>query len=270
MQYGSIGQNMTYSYSKIIHEALGAYPYELRSLESEELDQLLKTRDFKGLSVTIPYKRAVIPYCDHLSPLAAEIGAVNCLYFDEEQGLCGTNTDYTGFLYAIDTAGISVRNRKVVILGNGATCQTIKKAVTDLGASELVVVSRQVDKPFRKAEDGRSCLMINYDDLMAEHVDAEVVINASPVGMYPDVEDCLIDLSRFSCCKGVFDVIYNPYYTAFIKQAVSLDIPFASGLSMLVAQATAAAGYFTGKGSFYEKENERIIAMLKREFVQNN
>lgn len=269
MEYGSIGQNMTYSYSKVIHEALGAYPYELRSLQPEELDKLLQERDFKGLSVTIPYKKTVIPYCDHLSPLAAEIGAVNCLYFDNQHELHGTNTDYTGFLYAIDTAGIAVRGKKVVILGNGATCQTIKKAVTDRGASELIVASRKAGEPVEVTAGGSTCLMVNYEGL-SDHADAEIVINATPVGMYPNIEDCLIDLSRFSHCKGVFDVIYNPYYTALIKQAVGLNIPFASGLSMLVAQATAAAGYFTGKGSFYEKENERIISMLKREFVQNN
>ncbi len=269
MKYGSIGQNMTYSYSKIIHEALGAYPYELRSLEPEELNELLQNRDFNGLSVTIPYKKTVIPYCDHLSQLAAEIGAVNCLYFDENHELHGTNTDYTGFLYAIDTAGISVRGKKVVILGNGATCQTIKKAVTDRGASELVIASRKAAAPTEMTVGSCNCLMVNYEDL-SDHADAEIVINATPVGMYPGVSDRLIDLRAFPCCKGVFDVIYNPYYTALVKQAVDLNISFASGLSMLVAQATAAAGYFTGKGSFYEKENERIISMLKREFVQNN
>lgn len=268
MKYGSIGQNMTYSYSKIIHEALGAYPYELRSLEAEELDELLESRDFKGLSVTIPYKKAVMDYCDRLSPLAAEIGAVNCLYFDEDHQLCGTNTDYTGFLYAIDAAGISVRDRKVVILGNGATCQTIKKGVADREALQMVVVSRKLAGPAQlELIGGIPCVTVSYEGL-SDHADAEIIINATPVGMYPDVSGCLIDLRDFPCCKGVFDVVYNPYYTAFIKGAVSLNIPFASGLSMLVAQATAAAGYFTGKGSFYEKENERIISMLKREFVK--
>lgn len=268
MEYGSVGQNMAYSYSKVIHEALGSYAYELRSLEPEELAELVRSRDFKGLSVTIPYKKAVIPYCDHLTPLAAEIGAVNCLYFDDNHELWGTNTDYTGFLYAIETAGISITGRKVVILGDGATCQTIKKAVTDQGAAELVVASRKTAEPTLKTAGGIQCLMVNYGDLKKSHTDADIVINATPVGMYPNGSDSLIDLNDFSCCKGVFDVVYNPYYTALIKQAESLNIPFASGLSMLVAQATVAAGYFTGKGNVFEKENERIISMLKKEFAE--
>lgn len=266
MEYGSLGRNMKHSYSKIIHEELG-YAYDLVSLEPEEVDAFLKKRDFKGLSVTIPYKKTVIAYCDHLTPLAAEIGAVNALYFDEEHQLWGTNTDYSGFLYAINSVGISVSDKKVVILGDGATCQTIKKAVSDSGASELIVASRKVAEPTVRETKGITCLMVNYEDLAA-HDDAEIIINATPVGMRPDTSGCLVDLEKFPKCQGVFDVVYNPFYTKLIRQAEDLRIPYASGLSMLVAQATVAAGYFRGKCGFYEKETERIIAKLKREFVK--
>lgn len=266
MEYGSLGRNMKHSYSKIIHEELG-YDYALISLEPEEIDGFLTKREFKGLSVTIPYKKTVIDYCDHLTPLAAEIGAVNALYFDENHQLWGTNTDYSGFLYALDTAGISVGGKKVVILGDGATCQTIKKAVSDRGAGELIVASRKVTGPAVCKTGDISCLMLNYEDL-AKQTDAEVIINATPVGMRPDTSGCLVDLKNFPDCKGVFDVVYNPFYTKLIKQAEDLQIPYASGLSMLVAQATVAAGYFRGKCGFYEKETERIIAKLKREFIE--
>lgn len=266
MRYGSVGANMKHSYSKMIHEALG-YSWELMSLTCEEVDELLRKREFSGLSVTIPYKKTVIPYCDWVSPLAFEIGAVNTLYFDENKRLCGTNTDYTGFLYAMDATGIEIEGKKAVVLGDGATCQTIKKALTDRGAKSLAVVSRRVEEAYiRKQKGFADCLMINYEDLK-EHGDADLVINATPVGMYPDTGKKLVDLELFPNCSGVFDVIYNPYKTELVKQADALGIPASGGLCMLVAQATSAANYFMGKPGYYEKENERIISILKAEFA---
>lgn len=264
MLYGSVGANMKHSYSKFIHESLG-YPWELISIEENDLRQLLESRDFKGLSVTIPYKKLVIPYCDKVSPLAEEIGAVNTLYFDEEGNLCGTNTDYLGFLYAMDSAGIEIEGKKAVILGAGATCRTIKKALTDRGIGTLVVACRKTEKPFIKEENGIKCLMINFNDLK-EHTDADLVINATPVGMRPDVNGQIVDLEMFPSCKGVFDVVYNPYKTKLVQQAESLGIPAAGGLKMLVAQATAAGNYFMNKPGFYDKENERVIELVKNEY----
>lgn len=263
MEYGLIGEKLGHSYSKIIHEKLGAYTYNLKPLAKDELEAFMQARDFKGLNVTIPYKQAVIPFCDEVSGLAREIGAVNTLYFNENGRLCGTNTDYLGFLYAMDEAGISVANKAVVILGDGATHKTIKKAVSDRGAKEIIVASRKADSP-QKLDD---CTKVNYKDL-PDYAYAEIVINSTPVGMYPNTDGCPADLSMFTECQGVFDVIYNPYHTNFIRQAIALDIPFASGLSMLVAQATAAAGFFTGRGNFYEKENKRIISELKSAFTK--
>ncbi len=263
MKYGSIGANMKYSYSKMIHEALG-YPWQLWSLEETEVRELLEKRDFDGASVTIPYKQLVMDYCDYLSPLAEEIGAVNVLYFDREKRLCGSNTDYTGFLYAMDRAGIEIEGKKAVILGNGATCQTIKKALSDRGAAALIVASRKGGSGREEEKAGPSCRIVSYRELVEEHKDAELIINASPVGMQPDTEKKLVDLRDFPACSGVFDVIYNPPQSALIRQAVSLKLPASGGIPMLIAQATAAAELLMDRPGYYEKENERLIEMLRK------
>lgn len=274
MIYGLIGEKLGHSYSKIIHEKLGAYTYDLIPLTSQELDSFLKNRNFKGLNVTIPYKQTVIPYCDQVSPLAQEIGAVNTLYFNAQGELCGTNTDYAGFIYAMERAEISVQNKKVLILGDGATCKTVRKAVLDMGAREILIASRKIVTPVfqsLKTDTKHSpyplinCTTLNYKDLDAQP-DAEIIINTTPVGMWPNTDGRPIYLSRFSMCCGVFDVVYNPYYTQFIQQAKELGIPYASGLAMLVAQASAAAGCFTGKGGF-ASQNETIIKELKNLFI---
>lgn len=274
MIYGLIGEKLGHSYSKIIHEKLGAYSYDLFPLTMQELDCFLKERNFAGLNVTIPYKQTVIPYCDFVSPLAKEIGAVNTLYFNNQGNLCGTNTDYSGFIYAMDSAGIPIYNKKVLILGDGATCKTIRKALLDKGANEIIIASRKVSTPvFEQLKTDKevspyaliNCTTLNYTDLDAQY-DAEIIINSTPVGMWPNMDNSPIDLSRFSKCCGVFDVVYNPYYTKFILQAKELGIPYASGLAMLVAQATAAAVYFTGKRGF-EVHNKAIIRDLKELFL---
>lgn len=267
MRYGLLGEKLGHSYSKVIHEKLGDYKYDLIPLSLSELHEFMKKREFKGLNVTIPYKEEVMQFCDNISHLAKEIGAVNTLYIDANGQLHGTNTDYLGFLYAIDEAGILVDDKTVLILGDGATHRTIKTAVLDREAKKILVASRKVEgeTPLENAPEGS--LLLNYKELK-NHPEVNIVINATPVGMFPNTEGSPVDLTLFPNCSGVFDVVYNPYYTNFIKQAIKLEIPYASGLAMLVAQATAAAGYFTGKGSDYETENERIIKELKSEFVR--
>lgn len=276
MIYGLIGEKLGHSYSKIIHEKLKDYTYDLYPLEKDQVDTFMKKREFLGLNVTIPYKETVIPYCDYVSPLAKEIGAVNTLYFNEQGLLCGTNTDYYGFIYAMESAGITIHNKKILLLGDGATCKTIRKAVLDQGASEIVIASRKVKEPIfdhfkatseKSAYNFINCTTLNYKDLEAQ-LDVDVIINTTPVGMWPNTDNRPIDLSKFSKCRGIFDVIYNPYYTKFILQAKELGIPYASGLSMLVAQATAAAEYFTGKKS-YVNQNHDIIKELKEMFITN-
>lgn len=274
MTYGLVGEKLGHSYSKVIHEKLKAYDYELFPLSEDEVIEFVKSRDFEGLNVTIPYKQTVMPYCDLISPLAEEIGAVNTLYFDKERRLCGTNTDYHGFIYAMEDGAIPIYDKKVLILGDGATCKTLRKAVLDMGANEIVIASRRVEAPvfehFQRDTttapfERINCTTINYLDLDAQP-DVQVIINATPVGMFPNIQGTPVDLSRFPKCIGVFDVVYNPYYTQFILQAKDLGIPYASGLSMLVAQATAAAGYFTGGKDFSDKNSE-IISCLKEEMV---
>ena len=142
MTYGLIGEKLGHSYSKIIHEMLGRYEYDLISLSPQQMEAFISARGFSGVNVTIPYKKDVIPFCDHVTDLAAEIGSVNCLYFRDGK-LCGTNTDYLGFLYAADAAGISFTGRKVLILGNGGTSLTARKAARDRGASEILITTRR-------------------------------------------------------------------------------------------------------------------------------
>lgn len=251
MTYGLIGAKLGHSYSAIIHGMLGRYEYDLLSIDTAAMEALLKSRNFSGLNVTIPYKKAVIPFCDHITDLAREIGSVNCLYFKNGE-LWGTNTDYRGFLYAAETAGISFEGKKVLILGNGGTSLTVRKAVSDRGASTILITSR-------RNEDG----CISYNDLQ-NYRDAEVIINTTPVGTYPDNGGSLIDLKDFPQCCGVIDVIYNPLATDLLQQAESLGIPHTNGLPMLVAQATAAAEHFLDEAGL-QNENLRIIGALKKD-----
>ena len=251
MTYGLIGEKLGHSYSKIIHEMLGRYEYQLLSLDPPQFEDFIEKRSFNALNITIPYKKAVMQYCDTISDLAAEIGSVNTLYFDGGK-LCGTNTDYQGFLYAAERAGISFDGRKVLILGNGGTSLTARKAVRDKGAAEILITTS-------RGEEG----CIPYEKL-PEHQDVEIIINTTPVGTYPNNGGRLIDLSDFPKCKGVIDVIYNPFATDLLQQAKELNIPHTNGLPMLVAQATAAAEYFVGEEGF-QNENPRIIEALEKD-----
>lgn len=251
MTYGLIGEKLGHSYSKVIHESLGRYPYQLFSLSKQQFAEFLTARKFDGLNITIPYKKAVIPFCDEISDLAREIGAVNTVYFRDGR-LWGTNTDHQGFLYAAQSAGISFENKKVLILGNGGTSLMARKAATDNGARQILITTR-------RGEAG----CISYQDLTA-HRDIEIIVNTTPVGTYPNNGEKLIDLADFPACTGVIDVIYNPFSTALLQQAQELGIPHTNGLPMLVAQATAAAEYFLDQQGF-TAQNETILSMLQRQ-----
>lgn len=251
MIYGLIGEKLGHSYSKLIHEMLGRYKYDLLSMNEAQLEAFITARNFRGLNITIPYKKAVIPFCDHITELAHEIGSVNTLYF-KDGDLWGTNTDYRGFLYAAASAGIEFKNKKVLILGNGGTSLTARKAVRDSGASQILITTRRGEK---------GC--ISYEDLQYHH-DIEVIVNTTPVGTYPNNGGHLLDLKDFPQCCGVIDVIYNPFATDLLLQAAELGIPHSNGLPMLVAQATAAAEYFLGESGLQD-ENPRIIAALEKD-----
>lgn len=250
MTYGLIGEKLGHSYSKLIHESLGKYHYELLSMNRDELEAFLTKRQFQGMNITIPYKKAAISFCDEVTDLAREIGAVNTLYFQDGK-LYGTNTDYDGFLYAAQEAGISFAGRKVLILGNGGTSLMARKAAADRGAAQILITSR-------RGEAG----CVSYEDLSL-HSDVEIIVNTTPVGTYPNNGERIIDLAAFPNCRGVIDVIYNPFTTNLLWQAKELGIPHTNGLPMLVAQATVAAGYFLGQKESFETRNRSIINVLR-------
>lgn len=273
MKYGLIGKTLVHSYSKEIHEALEKYTYELFSLSEEEMPEFVNARDFGGLNVTIPYKKDVIPLCDEISPLAEAIGAVNTLYWKPADAagtpgtddtakcrtLVGHNTDYEGFLYAAKRAGISFEGRTVLILGTGGTSLMARKAAADNGAVQIYIASRK-PAPQDKAT---GITQLTYSELpqIADAVD--VIVNTTPVGTYPNNMKSVIELTDFPKCEAVIDVIYNPFKTKLLLEAEKAGLRFSNGLPMLVAQATAAAGYFLGTQGAFQNENERIIKTLR-------
>ena len=250
MQYGLIGRKLAHSFSKEIHESIGDYAYTLKELEPQELDDFMTQRDFKAINVTIPYKEAVMPYLDNISDFAQKIGAVNTIV-NRDGKLYGYNTDCLGLKALIAKAGIELRDSKVLILGTGATSKTAAAVAHDEGAASVIKVSRNAKE---------AC--ITYDEMYALHSDADVIINTTPCGMYPDCQSSPADIERFSGLKGVIDVIYNPLRTALISSALSKGIRASGGLYMLVAQAVYAAEKFTGK-VYDERITDDIYSTLK-------
>ena len=233
MEYGLIGERLGHSYSPQIHRFFGDYDYQLYPMSRETLFELLKKRDFKGLNITIPYKKDVLPFCDEISDTVRQVGSANTLYFRSGK-LCAENTDLPGMLSMLKRAGISLTGKKVVILGSEGTSLTAQAACRVEKAREYAVVSRQGP--------------ITYESLYDKHTDADVIINATPVGMYPGNLVAPIDLSRFPHLSGVADVIYNPAKTALLLDAEAAGIPRIDGLWMLVAQAWHAARLFLDRG----------------------
>ena len=247
--YGLLGRKLGHSWSVPIHEALGCGGYRLIELEPEALAAFLRRPDIGGLNVTIPYKRDVIPLCDGLDPGAEAIGSVNTIVRGADGTLRGYNTDIDGFCYMARRAGIGLAGKKVVILGTGGASLTAQAAARRQGAREIAVISRSGPD--------------NYGNL-GRHADGEILVNATPVGMYPRGGAAPVDLSAFPRCQGVLDVIYNPRRTALLLQAEERGIPCCDGLPMLVAQAKAAEEHFFGR-PIPDSENERILSQLRRE-----
>ena len=247
--YGLLGRKLGHSWSVPIHEALGCGGYRLIELEPEDLASFLARADIGGLNVTIPYKRDVMPLCGELDPAAADIGSVNTLVRGADGVLRGYNTDIDGFIYMARRAGITLAGKKVVVLGTGGASLTAQAAARRAGAREIAVISRSGPD--------------NYGNLH-RHADAEVLVNTTPVGMYPGNGAAPVDLTAFPACRGVLDVVYNPRRTALLLQAEELGIPCCDGLPMLVAQAKRAEEHFTGR-AIPDSENERILSQLRRE-----
>ena len=245
--YGLLGRKLGHSYSVPIHRALGNAGYRLIELEPEQLTDFFRRDDIGGLNVTMPYKREVIKYCGTLSPEALAIGSVNTLVRKGDGRLHGLNTDAYGFAYQVLMSGINFSGRKVLVLGSGGASLTVQYMAGKLGAAEIVVISRGGEN--------------NYGNLY-RHRDAEVLVNATPVGMYPDTDAAPVDLRTFPGCKGVIDLIFNPARTGLLLQAEALGIQSVNGLSMLVAQAKAAEELFFDR-CIDDAENGRIYKKLR-------
>ena len=230
MKCGLLGRRLGHSYSPQIHSHLGDYSYELFEKEPEELEDFLKNDHWTGINVTIPYKKDVIPFLDELSPVAKRLGAVNTIVRREDGTLFGHNTDYFGFRSMVAKSGIQPAGKKCLILGTGGASATAQAAMEELGAN-VVVISRSGEN--------------NYDNLHL-HADAAVIVNTTPVGMYPNTGIAPLDVTRFPHLEGVLDVVYNPARTQILLDAEKMGVKTMNGLWMLVGQAKEAAEYFTG------------------------
>ena len=230
MQCGLLGRKLGHSYSPQIHGQLASYDYSLFEKEPEELEGFLKNGNFVGLNVTIPYKKDVIPFLDQLSPVARRLGAVNTIVRRGDGSLVGHNTDYFGFRYLVQQSGLDVRGKKVLVLGSGGASNTAVAALQELGA-RVVIISRSGEN--------------NYGNLHL-HADASVIVNTTPVGMYPNTGVSPIDLGCFPQLEGVLDVVYNPARTQILLDAENRGLVAMNGLWMLVAQAKESAEWFSG------------------------
>lgn len=246
-KYGCIGKKLTHSFSKEIHAKLADYEYELIELTEEEIAPFFEKKPFAAINVTIPYKQTVIPYLDWVSPIASRIGAVNTIVNKEGQ-LYGYNTDYYGMKALIERIGIDVSGKKVLVLGTGGTSKTARVVAKDLGASKVLTVSR------RKTEE-----YITYEEAILNHADAEVIINTTPSGMYPDCGSKPIDITPFTQLEGVVDAVYNPLRTNLVLDAKERGIKAECGLYMLVMQAVVAVEKFLDT-SIPKEQADRVFA----------
>lgn len=247
--YGLLGRRLGHSWSVPIHQALGCGSYRLIELEPDQLGDFLAREDIGGLNVTIPYKRTVMAFCDEIDPAARDVGSVNTLVCRDGK-LWGYNTDVDGFLYMLRRAGIVLRDKKVLILGSGGASLAVQAAAKQENAREIVVISRTGSD--------------NYVNLKERHGDAQVLVNTTPVGMWPDMDARPVDLTALPSLEAAADVIYNPGRTELLLQAAELGLRRAGGLSMLAAQAVRTEELFFDRPTPEEK-TEEIIAQLRRE-----
>lgn len=244
MKYGLIGEHLSHSFSKEIHQLLGNSEYEIHEIAKDELDSFLKQKDFLGINVTIPYKQAVIDYLDVIDDAALKIGAVNTIV-NKDGKLYGYNTDFYGLKNLIELNDIQIENKNVYILGTGGTSKTAHAVCEALKAKKIVHVSSKLNSQY-----------ISYDELYRQN-DVDIIINTTFIGMYPNNDDQIIDLDKFDHIQGVVDVIYNPIQTSLIQQAKSKNIKSSGGLLMLVSQAIVAHEYF-----FDTKVNQDLLQKI--------
>ncbi|MBR5288954.1 MAG: shikimate dehydrogenase [Clostridia bacterium] len=249
-QYGCIGKKLTHSFSKEIHARLADYAYELIELSEEEIAPFFEKKAFAAINVTIPYKQTVIPFLQEVSPIAQRIGAVNTIV-NRDGRLCGYNTDYYGMKALIEKAGVDLPGKKVLILGTGGTSKTARVVAQDLGAGQILTVSR------RKSEN-----CVTYEEAVSEHADAQVIINTTPSGMYPDCGSKPIDVTAFDALEGVIDAVYNPLSTNLILEARKKGAKAEGGLYMLVMQAVVAVEKFLDTKIPQEKADAVYASIL--------
>ena len=232
MEYGCIGRKLGHSFSKMIHNSLCDYEYELKELEPEEVGAFMTSRDFKAINVTIPYKQTVIPYLDNVSDVAKSIGAVNTVV-NRDGKLYGYNTDFSGMMALLEKNGIDPKDKKCAVLGTGGTSKTARAVLAGMGAGEILTISRS---------EGEG--VITYDRFVSKHRDTEIIINTTPCGMYPNIGVAAVDISGFDKLTGVADAVYNPLRPELVMTAKEKNITATGGLYMLVAQAVFAAEKF--------------------------
>ena len=249
-KYGLIGRKLGHSYSHLIHHAFGQYSYFMKELEPDEVPGFIRHGDFRGLNVTIPYKKVALECCDTVTSEARRIGSVNTVVRGQDGLLHGYNTDYAGFSYMAENAGIRWTGVKVLVLGTGGASLTVHTVLADQGVGCAVAVSRQGP--------------VDYTNVAKLHGDAEIVVNTTPVGMFPDNAGCPLDLSCFPRLKGVLDLIYNPMRTRLIQVAQERGLATGDGLQMLVEQGRVAAGHFLGKELPMEL-TPRTVAQIRRD-----
>lgn len=250
-RYGLIGEKLSHSFSKEIHEAIADYTYDLIPLSKEEFPKFMEQRDFTAINVTIPYKKDVIPYLDEIDDAAKQIGAVNTIV-NRDGKLKGYNTDYTGFLYMVKKHHVDMEGKKVLVIGNGGASAAIRAAVAHEKAASMIVVDIIVGNG-----------AISYEECLEKHLDAQIIINTSPVGMYPKTGNSPIDLSLFHRLESVMDVVYNPLTTKLALEAKERGLIAVNGLEMLVAQAKQAVEHFLD-----ETINDEVIDQIYRNLYQ--
>ncbi|MCD8017645.1 MAG: shikimate kinase [Oscillospiraceae bacterium] len=250
-KYALIGEHLGHSYSPQIHAMLYENEYTLREVPADGLAEFLQTTDCAAMNVTIPYKKAVIPFCTELDAVAGRIGSVNTLV-RRADGWHGYNTDYAGFEYMLRSAGVSPKGKKCVVFGSGGASLTVQTVLADLGAAEIIVVSRSGEN--------------NYGNL-GRHADAAILVNATPVGMYPNTGAAAGDISALPKLEAVFDLVYNPARTQLLLDAEARGIKAVNGLSMLSAQGVRSAEHFSGR-RFDDAKIAEITAALSRQ-MQN-
>ena len=252
MKYGCIAEKLGHSFSKEIHSYLADYPYELCEIAPDKLGEFMRAKDFLAINVTIPYKQDVIPYLDEISETAKSIGAVNTVV-NKNGRLYGYNTDFFGMKTLMLTNGISPSGKKALVLGSGGTSKTAVAVLEDMGAAEIIKVSRT-------ARDGA----VTYENAYAKHSDAELIVNTTPVGMYPNIGVAPVEIDRFPRLEAVVDAVYNPLRSRLVSDALEKGVKAVGGLYMLVAQAARACELFIDTEISAEKISRVFQIMYKR------